>query len=63
LLRQIGTQPILYLTQTLTDEVQIPKYGAWNWLPVNPTDIEEYLNALKVFDRKRDFCKYCSSKD
>jgi len=53
----------LYLTQTLTDEVQIPKYGAWNWLPVNPTDIEEYLNALKVFDRKRDFCKYCSSKD
>jgi len=57
------TQPILYLTQTLTDKVQIPEYGAWNWLPVNPTDIEERLNALNVFDRKRDFCQYCSRKD
>jgi len=53
----------LYLTQTLTDKVQIPKYGVWNWLPVNPTDIEEYLNALNVFDRKRDFCQYRSRKD
>jgi len=53
----------LYLTQTLTDKVQIPEYGAWNWLPVNPTDIEERLNALNVFDRKRDFCQYCSRKD
>jgi hypothetical protein len=51
------------LTQTLTDKVQIPKYGVWNWLPVNPTDIEEYLNALNVFDRKRDFGQYRSRKD
>jgi hypothetical protein len=40
------------LTQTPTDKIQIPECGAWNWLPVDPTDIKEYLNALDVFDRK-----------
>jgi hypothetical protein len=48
--------------QALADEVQTPEYGARNWLPMSPADIKEYLNALNVFDRKRDFCQHWSRK-
>jgi hypothetical protein len=49
--------------QALADKVQISEYGVRDWLPMSPADIEEYLNALNVLDRKRDLCPYWSRKD
>jgi hypothetical protein len=49
--------------QALADKIQISEYRVRDWLPMSPADIEEYLNALNVFDRKRDFCQYCRRKD
>jgi hypothetical protein len=53
----------LYFIQALANKIQVSEDGVRNGLLVSPADTQEYLNALYVFDRKRDLCQYCRRKD